>query len=284
MSVRPGSVGSNGCCCGLCSFVCMLRRLCCRPPDQTWKRMQAARNPEALLRDVAAAIAAPDTKTTRVVDLASLPTPPASSSTGDSDEIDMEALDGLGYGKIEAALQQHGFSMDDLGELAGMADALGLVPPEPPAPAGLHEMDPTWEPNEPNESAPVFPGGMPGSAAELPDVPVGEFVIIDNTLVMSDNSAIGTACARNGTLEIYSLRMDRNPHMNDPWWRRHVVGIRRAYLLNQHKVVVGACYLNFLGTEIIPERPLLPVARTQSGPAHPLSLGVRRAMHFLFAD
>ena len=109
-----------------------------------------------------------------------------------------------------------------------------------------------------------------------PPAPPADFVVNGDDLVMSDGSAIGSVLTRSGRHEVYKLRKDGVALDIDSWFRR-TFGVRRCYLLDDHKAVIGAIRVNTFATNVIPERPLLPVSRSTSGPLHPVDARVRAA-------
>ena len=165
------------------------------------------------------------------------------------------ALANLDMQKIESALGQYGVSMDDV---VGFLD--------------LDEEDTEGE------------GGGEVSLPSPPTRHVPEFVVMDQTLTMSDSSSVGFVQTRAGQQEVYALRMDRRPHTHDPWWHRHIFGVRRCYLLGKSRSVIGAVRLSTTGKAIVPERPLLPVSRALTGERHPLCECTQAAVGFLFKE
>lgn len=229
---------------------------CCAPwlrLQRIWRLWRATRDSTLLVQRVTAALAtAPEPPEGKPPAPPALPVPTPPYEDNDEDD---EALR-----RVTEALRQHGVDLDDVAELAALAGVTDV--------AALAEiaLEPTWEP------AP--------SPAELPDVPKAEMVVLDNTLHMSDHSPIGTALTRAGTKDVYTLRKDTQPLPSDPWYRK-VMGVKRAYLLGAQGAVLAACSLDVTRSSVLPERPLLPIARTPAGPVHPLSPEVRRAVFFL---
>lgn len=201
-----------------------------------------------MLREIAVALEPePDEAPARAAPpgVASLPSPLPPLPPG----LDME--------KVEAALELYGMSMDDLGDLVTGYETEEEAAPAPPS------------------------ASSNGALPDVPSEPV-DFIVVGESLVMSDGSAIGQAVARTGRHEIFTLRKDNVPHeITDTWFRR-TFGVKRCYLLNARKAVVGSMRLDGLTGQIVPERPLLPVARSLRGPIHPVSETVRAAARFLW--
>lgn len=153
---------------------------------------------------------------------------------------------GLDLQSIEHALHQHGFDMEDLAQMAGDL--------------GDHIID---------------------DLPEVPPEPPVDFIVTGDELVMSDGSAVGTVLTRSGRHEVYKLRKDGVALDIDSWFRR-TFGVRRCYLINDHKAVIGAVRINTFATDVVPERPLLPVSRSTRGPLHPVDTRVRVAAFFVW--